>query len=390
MTMPPESSAPTLSPMDNEMPVRWLHRLRLVPPNELGTVRRAVFLALLAWLPIVIWTVTSRRLGNIDPSESLLQHYGVHVRCLLAIPLLILAEGPVQTMLQKIVQQFHFSGIAPSGPGSAFNSLIAEVRRARDGTMPWIVVLGAAFTWAVTNHPSNHDDAMNWAVAADGDLGFGGWWFSYVARPIFIALVLGWVWRVLLVTWCFWRISRLDLSLVPAHPDRTGGMGFLAKLPRAFALVTFVLSATISSHWAHEIVIHGAKLDSFKMPALLFVVLWTVYLLLPLLVFAPTLFAARSHAVAAYAALVGRQGRLLHRRWILGETVEDETILEAPGIGVVADAASMYEAVSKMRLVPIGGKTLLYIAVPMALPFIVVASLQIPFLELLMKLAKAL
>ncbi|MEJ8848858.1 hypothetical protein [Variovorax rhizosphaerae] len=388
--MPTPSSDATFAPIDNELPLRWLRRLRLVPPDGLGTVRRAVFFALLSWLPIVIWTTTSRRLGNIDPSESLLQHYGVHVRCLLAIPLLIIAEGPLQKMMQKLVRQFHLSGIASSAPDSPFDRLIAELRQLRDASMPWIIVLGASLAWSATVHPSFKDDALNWALDVDGSLGFGGWWFVWVVRPIFIALVAAWVWRILLVSWCFWRIGRLNLSLVPSHPDRSAGMGFVAKLPRGFALVTFVLSATISSHWAHEIVVHGAKLDTFQLPALLFVGLWMLFLLLPLIALAPALHAARAHALPAYAALVGEQGRLLHRRWILHEAVEDEPIVEAPGIGVSADAAGLYEAVSKMRVAPITIKSLWDILAPIALPFIVVASLQIPLLDLLLKLTKAL
>ena len=124
---------------------------------------------------------------------------------------------------------------------------------------------------------------MSWAVRADGALGFGGWWYACVVRPIFLALVLGWLWRMLLVAYWFWRVGRLDLSLVPTHPDRTGGLAFVEKLPGAFAMVAFALSAMIASRWAHEIVHHGATLQSYKLPAAGFVVLWA---LLPLIVVA--------------------------------------------------------------------------------------------------------
>ena len=100
----------------------------------------------------------------------------------------------------------------------------------------------------------------------DGRLGFGGLWFAYVVRPIFLALLLGWLWRMLLVAWWFWRSGRLGLALVPTHPDRTGGIAFVEKVPGAFALVTFAVSAVIASRWAHEIEFHEATLQSFKLP----------------------------------------------------------------------------------------------------------------------------
>jgi hypothetical protein len=31
-----------------------------------------------------------------------------------------------------------------------------------------------------------------------------------------------------------WQVSGLDLSLVPTHPDRVGGLGFLANTVYAF------------------------------------------------------------------------------------------------------------------------------------------------------------
>jgi hypothetical protein len=123
---------------------------------------------------------------------------------------------------------------------------------------------------------------------------------------------------------------------------------------------------------------------------IVFVVVWTALLLLPLLAFAPALSRARKRAVLAYSALVRRQGALVHQRWIEGREVAAEPILDAPEIGPVADAAAMYEAVVKMRIVPIGKVSIAGILLPVALPLLIVAALQIPLKDLLLKLAKAL
>lgn len=235
-----------------------------------------------------------------------------------------------------------------------------------------------------------NDDALSWAVEGNGRLGFGGLWAAYVVRPIFLALVLGWLWRIILVAYWFWRVGRLDLALVPTHPDRAGGLAFVEKVPGAFAMVTFALSAILASHWAHEIVHHAATLQSFKLPAVGFVALWTLLMLLPLLALAPALAATRGRAIPAYAALVGEQGRLVHRRWILRERIADAAILDAPEIGPVADAASLYDAVKHMSVAPIGKGSIVRILAPVALPFMIVAMLQIPIKDVLLKLAKAL
>ena len=320
----------------------------------------------------------------------MLHHFGVPVRCLLAIPLFILAEASLHHAAQRIFGQFRSSGVVSPEVRDRFDAAIAGVRRLRDASLPWVFVFGAAIAWSVVDHPAVRDDALSWAVGADGSLGFGGLWFSYVVRPIFLALLLGWLWRMLLVAWWFWKVGRLGLALVPTHPDRTGGIAFVEKVPGAFALVTFAMSAVITSRWAHEIEFHDATLQAFKLPGALFVVLWTLLALLPLLALAPALIAARARAIPAYAALVGEQGRLVHRRWIQRETVPDTPLLDAPEIGPVADANAMYDAVKKMRGVPIGKGAIMKVLLPIALPIIVVAALQIPLKELLLKLARAL
>lgn len=390
----PNSQAPAadgdFSPVDNELPLRWFRRLHLIPAKGLGAGRRAAFLALLTWLPIVLWAALTGRLWNDATGEQLLQHYGVHVRCLLVIPLLVLAEGALHKASIRIVTQLTAGGIIAPATRERFDALLFALRRLRDTSLPWVLVFGAAVAWSLADVPAARDDAMAWAFAPDGTLGFGGWWVACVVRPIFVALLLGWLWRIALVVVLFWRLGRLDLSLVPSHPDRTGGLAFVQKLPGAFAMVAFALSAMIASRWAHEIVYHEATLQSYKLPAAGFVILWSLLLLSPLLALAPAMLAARARAIPAYAALVGEQGRLVHRRWILRERIDDAPILDAPGIGPIADAAAMYDAVRRMHVVPIGKQTIVSILVPIALPLLVVAALQIPLKEVLLKLVKAL
>jgi hypothetical protein len=377
------------SPVDNELPLRWLRQLHLVPSRGLGVVRRAVFLLALTWLPIFIWSVLMGRLVDTTTGEPLLRHYGVHARCLLAIPLFILAEAGLHSGVKRMASLFVSSGVVPSSQLAAFTQTLQAVRKLRDSSLPWVFVAGATLAWLVFDYPSPQDHVYSWAVERDGALGFGGWWYAYVARPIFVALLLGWFWRMGLVAYWFWRIGRLQLSLVPTHPDRTGGLAFVEKLPSAFALVTFGVTAVVGSRWAHDIAYHGETLRAYAIPAAVFVVVWTLFALAPLLALAPHLLAARKEALPAYASLVGEQGRLVHRRWILREKVEDNPLLDAPEIGPVADAAALYDAVGQMRVVPIGKVALLAVLGPIAVPLLAVAALQVPLRELLLTLLKS-
>jgi hypothetical protein len=378
------------SPVENEPPLRWQRILHLAPAGGLGVGRRAVFYALLAWMPIALWAAATGNLWNDANGERLLQHYGINVRCLIAIPLFILAEAALHNATLRIVPQFLQGGLVAPAEHERFERLLADMRRLRNMSLPWILLLGGALAWSLADQPERHADAMAWAYDADGGLGFGGLWYAYVARPLFLALLLGWLWRFVLIGLLFARIGRLKLSLVPTHPDRVAGLGFLETLPGAFGLVSFAMSAVLASQWAHEILHHGTTLDSLKLPIIAFVVIWSVLLLLPLLALAPPLAACKRNALAEYSVLVGEQGRLVHRRWILREKVEPVPLLDAPEIGPVVDANAIYEAVKAMRPMPIGKRSITGILIPLALPLLAMAALQIPLKALLLKIAKTL
>jgi hypothetical protein len=378
------------STVENEPPLRWQRLLHLAPATGLGTGRRALIYALLAGLPIFLWAAATGHLWYDESGERLLQHYGVAVRCLLAIPLFILAEGSLHKASLQLLPQFEACGLVPSGEHERFAQIMRDTRRWRDSSLPWVVVLAVALARSLSDSLDRHADVMAWAFASDGSLGFGGWWYAYVVRTLFLALLLGWLWRLMLLTSLTFRIGRLDLSLVPTHPDRVGGLGFVEALPGAFSMVAFAVSAVLASHWAHDIIHHDATLNSLKLLALGFVVLWSLLLLAPLLALAPPLAAAKRNALPAYARLVGEQGRLVHRRWIQREEIGAAPLLDAPEIGPVTDANAMYDAVKAMRPFPISKRSVTAILVPLVLPLLAMAALQIPIKDLLVKLLKTL
>jgi hypothetical protein len=378
------------SPIDDELPLRWQRALHLAPEGGLGVGRRAVFFALLTWLPIALWAFLRGRFIDVAVGEPLLQHYGVHVRCLVAIPLLILGEATLHGAALRYAPQFLRNGLVDEATRPRFEAAFGAARRWRSATLPWVFVLGAALGWTLVEQPDPHDDALTWALMEGGGLGFGGMWFAYVVRPIFIALLLGWLWRIVSLAVLFARLGRLGLDLVPTHPDRAGGLGFIEKLPGAFAPVTFALSAMLASRWAHDILHHGQTLGALKLPAAVFVVGWTLLLLLPLLALMPALRATKKAELPAYSALVAAQGRLVRRRWVDRTSDAEPPEIEPAGVGPIADAAAMYDAARSMRSAPIGKASLAGILGPILVPMLVVAALQIPLKSLVLKILKAL
>ena len=121
--MSTQSADPSLAlSLVDDVALRLQRQVGLVPARGLGVVRRAVFFALLTWLPLVAWAVYAGRIlpGSVD--EPLLVHFGVHVRFLLAVPALILGEAMAHRVSTTLIPYFLTSGWSRprrGGPSSA-------------------------------------------------------------------------------------------------------------------------------------------------------------------------------------------------------------------------------------------------------------------------------
>ena len=58
-----------------------------------------------------------------------------------------------------------------------------------------------------------------------------------MSLPLFQFLLLRWYFRLFVWARFLWQVSRIELRLVPTHPDRCGGLGFLGAVAYAFAPV---------------------------------------------------------------------------------------------------------------------------------------------------------
>jgi len=371
----------------DDLPLRLMRKIGIVPGNGLGAIRRAIFFTLLCWVPLMLWAFFSDRLSSFAGGPGLLDDVGIHVRCLIAIPALILAEAAALVVGMRIFPHFVSSGVVTAAQHGQFRNILRDVARLRDSSLPWVMVIGITIAWVIGNPTEFKSDPI--FLNADGGAAFGGMWLLYFVRPVFIALLLGWLWRIALVVILFSRIAKLDLALVPSHPDRAAGLGFLEGYPAMFSLVSLGLSGIIAGG-AYQSLTHGASLASLKLALGGFVVVWLVVVLMPLLLFIPQLKACKRQALRDYGALVGAHGRLVRQRWILGEKVEDAPVLDAPELGPVADINAIFDAVKAMRTVLIGKASIMPIIVPILVPMVVVAATQMPVKDVLMKLAKIL
>jgi len=324
--------------------------------------------------------------------EPLLQHFGVHVRFLVAVPLFIIDDALAQWVLEEIIPYFVHSGLVRDADRQRFAAIVESARHWRDGWRPLVGIAGIVIALIVVSPAVWDAHELSWAVSDPPlrALRFGIFWFRYVSLPIFLTLVLVWLWRLALSTALMWRISRLDLALVPTHPDEAAGLGFLEAVPMAFIAPAFAISAVLSGRWAHDVIYHGVTLSSLAISMGTFVVATALLILVPLLVFMRPLGAARRIALFEYGTLVGEQHRRLRRRWILNELLSDDAMLDAPELGPGAYSGRLYDAVWRMLPIPVGKRSVLAILALIALPLVPLVAAEMHLGDALMKAVRAL
>jgi hypothetical protein len=370
---------------------RLQRAIGLAPPHDLGVKRRALFFALLCWLPIVVPASLAGRTFGGEISEPLLLHFAIHSRCLIAIPLFIIGESAL-LRLELLIRHFVVSGLVGESSMPSFRSALNVADRLMNSWWVFAILVSlvaANVIFAVQQF--EWLDEASWAIDRDTDpvgLIFAGWWYLLVLRPIFSFLIGLWVWRIVVFGILLRRISKLDLDFVPVHPDRAGGLGFLSIAPQIFIPFVLGVSIVLASHFAHSVLYHGVHADSLRTPIGLYVMVALFLCLSPLLALTGKLIRLRRKALLDYGALAGRHGRLVDRRWIRGETIRDDALLNAPELGPVADVRTMHEAISAIQLTPIGRQTVITLFSAAALPMVPVLAIEIPVAELLKMLAR--
>ncbi|WP_312996357.1 hypothetical protein [Achromobacter animicus] len=367
---------------------RLQSQIGLMPGGRGGIKRRALIYALLAWLPLVVasWLAGIPAERGAGTAETLLGHFGIHIRCLVAIPLLVLAEGVARKILLLCLREFRRSGLVDDELAPRFDEVIVSVAQLKRRVFPWLIIGTAVVAWTTAFLVSPNPDEVRWAGPESEGMAFGAWWFLLVTRPIFSVLLLAWVWRLTLVGILLLRIARLPLKVVVMHPDRMGGLGFLDRLPTVYAPFLFSVSAVVAGAWAHSVFYHGVTVPSLYVQVATLLLILILIGLAPLLVFSSMLARAKRRALLDYGVLLSEYGKLVDARWIQKNRVPDNPILNAPELGPVADVQAMYQAVVAMRSAVINKSILLKIALPAALPLLILIATQWPLRSTLSKL----
>jgi hypothetical protein len=336
--------------------------------------RRVLIFPLVTWLPLMFLSVLDHEALGRSCKIPFLHDIESYVRFLIALPVLIIAELVVHRRISPLVRRFVERRIVQPQDLPAFQAVVKSALRLRDSAAVELALLVLVYTlglWLWRREVALGDPT--WYAIPDGKrlhLTFAGYWYALVSIPIFQFILLRWYMRLVIWFRLLWQISRLNLRLTAAHPDRSGGIGFLGKSSYAFVPILFAQGALLAGLIASRVLYEGRSLLSFKTEAAGFVGVFVFIIFAPLLMFTPLLERTRREGLAEYGLLANRYAFGFEDKWLRGCDADTSALPATADTGPMSAMENIYSNVNKMRLVPFGSADITRLAAATAAPLL--------------------
>src|SRR5262245_7939767 len=217
-------------------PHRLQRSLGLIKPGDTMIARRVELVVLAGWVPLAALPVAQSFILRNQMAKSFFSDFAVYARSLVAAPLFILAEADCVPRLGRVARHFLDAGLVTEPDRARFDDAVASTKRLLGSGLAELIVAILAYGLVITlmiKVPPEELRSWYWLKSGYQALSLAGWWHSLVSVPLFILLFFGWLWRVFLWARFLWLMSRLDLRLIPSHPDHAGGLMFVSDSLRA-------------------------------------------------------------------------------------------------------------------------------------------------------------
>jgi hypothetical protein len=324
-----------------------------------------------------------------------LTDFAAPARFLLALPLMLWAEGVMAGRFRDAARQFVAADLIPDSQRPAFLAACRLAVSRRDSRLAEAIILVISYLGSLAALLAPSKAAEEFAVSSwrsltggGGTITLAGWWYLLFAAPFFRFLLFRWIWRFSIWVRFLRQAARLDLKVMPTHPDLAGGLGFLGRVQLGFGLVVFAISTVFSAQLAQLVVHRGVPLAGFSVLIGTLIVLLAAAVTLPLAVFSPRLIAARYHGTMEYGALVSQHHRAFDEKWVRRAPDSGGGLLGDPDASSLADTPSGFLNVQQMRPLPLARLDGLGLVAAAAVPFVPLLLTQLSLQELLSRLVQ--
>jgi hypothetical protein len=351
--------------------------------------RRILAFILLTWFPLLIlsvFTPSVRPLARI----SFFHDIEVHARFLVALPVLISAELLVHARIRPVIRRFVEWRIVLPKDMPAFHRTIESAVKIRNSIWVELALVVAVYTLGLAFWNGRTElGLMTWYARPGGrwNLTPAGYWYVFVSLPTFQFILLRWYVRLFLWFRFLWQVNRIELNLIPTHPDRCGGLSFLGMSSYAYGPILFAQGAIVAGIVADRVLYRGESLQSFKLQIGGFVVFFVVAVLAPLLMFSLRMARTKRKGLADYGLFAQRYVESFDQKWLCSSSPSPK-LLGTPDVQALADLGASYDIVREMRVVPFGLQDVSRLALAAAAPLTPLLLTVFSLEELIVRIAK--
>ncbi len=373
----------------------WISRLLArvgisMDPKHASRLTLLLLVAVIS-LPPLLLSVWSGTAWGSAVDIPFLHDASALARLFAVVPILIIASGAIGMQLGNAMQYLESSSLIPDSEMPEYEDAKADLGRRANSLwiellllvvallIPWI-----AMRWFPVLDPRS--DLSTWASGSSGGttLSAAGWWFGMVSRPLVGFFLLLWAWRYIAWGLFLRRVGKLELAILPAHPDGIGGLNPVTRAHLSFVLIGFALHAALSGTLADELLHAGATIAQTGTEIAFFMVVSIFALAAPLVVFVPGLLRAKNEGLVEYGWLAHDLTGAFDTRWQAGGA----GLLDTADPSAMADFGADYDLVRSMNSFPLGLKQLTSIGVILFIPFAFLVLTQISLSELVRTMVK--
>jgi hypothetical protein len=359
-----------------------LLRFHLIRQSLPNIWRRILVLVAMTWLPLLLLSLKDGLAFGHQVRIPFLYDFSIYGRIVVCLPLLLLAELVIDPAIRQALAEFVGARLVQDQQLPDFEKVLQRAQRLRDSWVPEVILLVLAFfPTFLFQHEWTAGAVSSWHTTARG-LTAAGWWFAVFSAPLLRFIIYRWFFHYFIWGLLLWRISRLDLTLMPTHPDHAAGLNFLAMTQKHFGILFCALGFSFAGRVANSLMFEGAPLSSFKSLMVGFVVMSVIVGLLPLALLAFKLRTVRKAGLLAYGRFANTYTESFDRKWIHCDDRHAELLLGTGDIQSLADLGNSFAFVEGMRIAPISKRLVLQLAAQAALPLAPVILFGTPTPEL--------
>lgn len=345
---------------EGDLVTRIFQRLGMGSYRVRDLVKRSLYLIAVTWIPLALLAIVSDVHWTKPPGQNFFLDFAAYGQLLIGLPIFLIAERVIDWQTREAARCFLTTGVVQPGEAVRLVRINWQLKKLRHQTWPDLVCVAVAYgltaAWMI---PEMHNDRLTWhAMEQSGSrqlLTWPGLWEAAFAGPLTTYWWLRWTVKTGLWTWYLYEISRLRLNLVPSHPDKTGGIGFLSDAQTKFGLVILAYGISyVAPTILYKLNFEGATIGVVSVwgYAAGFIIGAPLLFTLPLFMFTTQLYQAKARALEVFQERSMERALAFEEKWLKACSSGHYELMSGSDLAGLNALNQVYAHIHAMRVVP--------------------------------------